>query len=522
FDKAGSYINQALRYHSNDAAVHFLAAYLSAKENKIDEAEKRLRSAMQIKGDYIQAYVFLANILFEKQRYPEVIDIADYLIKKDRNLSSAWYFKGLAQYRNSETALAIETWSTGLTIAPQDEIMRAALELAVNQTLPVEDERRSEWAEFHIHKAREYSKMYQGAQARYEYQRALRLDPSNIQARYEFAGILSKLRLNELYLNQLKFIKSQTDTLDEKNLSADEAARKRSVEDTIEAYEALMKYSINEKWNIDPFYLDKNRWNIGIYCKKSSVRLLHADSGEITARMIADIFSGVATTSVSVRNSSVEGYGEAFRLARESKLDYFIIMDFEETEREVSLEAVMYSGRTGTETKRISVFRTGNDRYAGVLRSFRKTVLDVLSVRGKVLKRSGNEVLVDLGKSEGITAGTVLDLVKKGSIRTADKGPGIIFDSKNSLGTIKIEQVGEEISSGRLTQNGFYDRVNIGDEVVIKSVPKAEDAQGQALISDTNPAADENGNTLDSVSMAARELGLVRTPAVIDIIRSIQ
>jgi len=519
-DKCQEYINQALRYHASDASVHFLAAYLAARQNKLTEAEKRCRAAVQIKGDYVQAYVLLGNILFQQKRYDEVVDIADYLIGRNRNTASAWYLKGLSQSKNGQAEEAIDTWTTALTINEQDEVMRSALELLVNKTLPVEDERRAAWAEYHIKRAREYSKIFQGPEARYEYQRALRIDPSNIDARYEFAETLAKLRLNELYLNQLKFIQNVTKDVDSKTLSTDQLARKNKIDDTVEAYDALMLYTLNHKWNVDPFYLDKTRWNIGLYCKKSSVQLVHSDAEEITAQMAADVFSGVATTSVSVQNNSVSGYGEAFKLARTNKLDYFIIMTVEESEREISLDAVMYSGRTGTETARISVFRTGNDRYAGVLRSFRRAILENLSVRGKILKRSGGEVLVDLGKSEGIIKGTVLDLVKAGNIKTADKGPGVIFEDKYSLGTITIETVGEEISSGRLTQNGFYDRVNIGDEVIIKSVPKVDETG--AIIADTNPVADENGNNIDSVTQAARELGLIRTPVVIDMIRNIQ
>lgn len=519
-DKCQEYINQALRYHASDAGVHFLAAYLAAKQNRLTEAEKRCRAAVQIKGDYAQTYVLLGNILYQQKRYGEVIDIADYLIGKNRNTSSAWYLKGLSQYKNGQTDEAIDTWTTALTINEQDEVMRSALELLVNKTLKVEDERRALWADYHIRKAREYAKMFQGTEARYEYQRALRIDPSNVDARYEFAATLSKLRLNELYLNQLKFIQNIKKDEDVKSMTPEQLALKRDIDDTVEAYDALMLYTLNHKWNVDPFYLDKTRWNIGLYCKKSSVQLVHSDAEEITAMMAADVFAGVATTSVSVQNNSVSGYGEAFKLARTNKLDYFIIMNVEETEREISLDAVMYSGRTGTETARISVFRTGNDRYASVLRSFRRSVLENLSVRGKILKRSGNEVLVDLGKSEGIVKGTVLDLVKAGNIKTADKGPGVIFEDKYSLGTITIENVGEEISSGRLTQNGFYDRVNIGDEVIIKSMPKVDETG--AIIADTNPTADESGKNIDSVTQAARELGLIRTPVVIDMIRSIQ
>ena len=127
-----------------------------------------------------------------------------------------------------------------------------------------------------------------------------------------------------------------------------------------------------------------------------------------------------------------------------------------------------------------------------------------------------------MGKSEGITKGTVLDVVKAGNVRTVDKGPGVTFDEKYSLGQILIEQVGEEISQGTLTQKSFYDRVNLNDELLVKSIPASAEAGG---IADTNPAADQNGNLLPTYGrtekLTAEDLGLVKTPLFVDLIRSI-
>ena len=526
-DTARKYIEQALRYHSGESEVHYLAAYLEAKRGNFGEAEKRTRSAVQINPEYTKAYVLLCSILYAQKKYDDVIDMCDYLISKKRNTTEAWYLKGLAQNRKGDWKSCVETWNMALSINPYDEVMRSGLELIIMKKLPVEDEHRVTWADFHVQKAREYTKSYFGEKARYEYQRALKINPFDDAARSEFAQLLGNTGLNENYLNQLKFIKQNQEKLsDESDETAKLSSEQKKVNDTIEAYESLMKYSLAAKWNVDPFYLDKTRWHIGLYYTKSPVQLLHCDAEEIAAGMCADIFSGIASTSVALENRAVSGYGEAYRLARKNNLDYFVILNIDETEREITLGATVYSARTGTETTKFSSFRTGNDKFSSVLRAFRRDLLAMLPVRGKILQRSVNDILVDLGTVEGMKKDVVLDVIKAGKITTSDKGLGVTYEEKNHLGTIKINRSGEEISQGTLEQNGFYDRVNVGDEVLVKFRPD-EKTEEDAQIADNSPAAGENGKRIlpedeKQKKLDAREMGLVKTPAIIELIRGLK
>lgn len=519
---AQEYVQQALHFHSGDAQVHYLAAYLAARAGNLDEAERRARAAVQINGDFTKAYVLLASVLFAQARYDEVTDICDYLIARERRTISAWYLKGLCQTKQGKNEDAIATWATAITIDENDEVMRAALELLVTQTTQVEDRRRAQWSAYHLKKGRDYAKLFMGEEARYEYQRALKIDPHNERARTEFAALLSQAGLNELYLQQLKFISEYGQAVAE----TDDAERYRKIKmaDTIEAYDSLLKYSLNTAWDIDPFYLDKTRWHVGLYYANSPVQLLHGEVEHISAQMLRDIFNGVAITSVEVRNQPVGGYGEAFRLARTGGMDYFVLLSVDETAREVALDAVVYSARTGVEVARFNTFRTGNDKYASVLRSFRRNILDMLPVRGKIIARSVNEVLVDIGKVEGMAENAVLDVIKAGAVRTKDGSPGVEFGKDDALGTITVTRVGEEIAQGKLRQKGFYDRVNVGDEVLVKSMPA-----GDGSVADTAPAADENGQPAKKGGKkpkddrsTAEKLGLVRTPAIVDLIRSIE
>lgn len=511
---AEQYVKQALSYYSGEAEVHYMASYLAAKNGDYKVAEQRARSAVQINGDLDKAYSLLAQILFAQKRYDEVIDICDFRIGRKRDCVGAWYLKGLSQQKLERYYDAIDTYQTGLTINPQDEVMRNALELLVGQVLPVEDPRRNSWAEYHSKKAAEFGRNFDGISERYEYQRALSVAPLNASIRQSFADMLERDGLYELYLQQLKFIKENAEVLDNGPvIQRDEnsPSRKRSREqikndDAIENYESIMRNNISARWKIDPFYLDKTRWNIGIYYTKKPVQLFHADLEEISALAARTAFSGVPSTAVDVETDPVASYGEAFRLARTQGRDYFVIMTAEETERTYSIDATIYSARTGTKTSEIHVYRTGNDCMAKSLQRFRAGVLDILPIRGKVLQNVQGTLLLDLGKNDGISVDAEFNIIRKGGIETNDEGPGIKYNKKDLLGTVKVTACDEEISEGKYRKNGFYDTLNVGDEIIlVKNKDGDKKYKDGNAATDSRPAADSEGKAATEAAAAAEK-----------------
>ncbi|MBQ2529609.1 MAG: hypothetical protein II547_05090, partial [Treponema sp.] len=198
-----------------------------------------------------------------------------------------------------------------------------------------------------------------------------------------------------------------------------------------------------------------------------------------------------------------------------------------ETDRSFTLSANMYSARTGTKTTDIKVYRTGNDRVAKSVRRLRQAVLDILPIRGKVLYNSSSTVLCDLGKSDGVTKGAQFDVVKRGKVFTADTGSGVYYAETDVLGTFTIDSVGEEISEGTYRKKGFYDALNIGDELVLVKLSDTSSVAGNA-VTDTRPAADGKGNPATASAASAEKESIkedLKAPArestLINMIRSI-
>ena len=512
YNQSEKYLRQAMQYYSGEPEVHYLAAIIYTMKGDYKDAEKHARIAVEIRGGYEQAYELLAQIVYLQHRYGEVIDLCDFIISRNRNNGAAWYLKGVAQSKLGNNEDAINTWDTGLSVKPQDELMRMMLELTAKNELDLDDKRRSEWAGYHLNNARQYDSRYDKAGSTYEYQRALILDPANSAARLAYADILELNGMHELYLEQLNFVKGNSDS-----------AISTQLKDTIEAYESLLTNTLAKRWKVDAFYLDKIRWNIAVFYTENTSTFNHADGDRLTALACGDVFSGVAITSVKTQVTPVSGYGEAFKNARANNYDYFIMVSLSEGEDDLSLSATMYSGRTGTETFSEKYYATGNNRFSTVLRRFRNSVLEKLTVRGKILQRNGKTVLIDLGRSENIVKDAVFKIVRKGCVKTADAGTGLFFRDDDVVGMLVVTEAGEEVSEAVITSHGFYDRINEGDELVLVSMPEQNTESGM----DTVPNADEEGNRVVNNDVRGDELvaeikKAVERPAIIDLLRKIR
>jgi hypothetical protein len=236
--------------------------------------------------------------------------------------------------------------------------------------------------------------------------------------------------------------------------------------------------------------LDKHRWKIGLYTVKNDAQLIHEDAVRVYAETLASLLEAPSVIKVSTLSTPFIDWAAAYRTARTTALDYFILLSYDENEREITLSGTVYSAHTGAETGRIRVYRTGNDRTSSALRRFVQAVTNLLPVRGKIIARNGNEVLIDLGKAEGVAKDAEFAVIKAGKLVTRDTGPGLTYSDTDALGTIKVSGVDEAVSAGTLSRSGFFDMVNVGDEV-FGTANKA--APAPALITDVQGTTDSGG-----------------------------
>lgn len=451
---ARAYILKALQFHGDNPQVFYFAAYVAAMDGQIGEAENRLRNALVLKPNYDEALELLSALLFKVKRYTEVLEICDVRIQSDRKHVSAWYIKALTQEKMGNYEAALKSSQTGLQINPEDEVMRAFMEGILIDKLALEDTRRIPWSLWHVNKARLYEDKNLSDQALYEYRRALKIHPYDIDTRQKYASLLLTRGYPSRYVEQLEFIQSL-------------GKATRNINDAVESYRKLLMQSVPVLWKIDPLYLDKAHTKIGFYFLDDSKNILHPESERITTSMISEVFSYDQRFFVSANEQSVGSYSEAFRKSREKNDDYFALVQFNENSRDVQITVDLYVSKTGSRAKQFTVFRTGNDRYSHALRRLVQSISTSFPVRGVLIARHQGDALIDLGKSDAITKDTRFLILPSDKVRVANEGISLSYDDSDSIGTLTVTRVDEDISQGTLQRTVFFDRIQVGDMLIL-------------------------------------------------------
>jgi hypothetical protein len=170
----------------------------------------------------------------------------------------------------------------------------------------------------------------------------------------------------------------------------------------------------------------------------------------------------------------VSAFSDAYRMAREAGMDYFILLRTVETERDVIIMADLHVGRTGALVARLEVPRSGNDRIAGATARILHDVTSLLPLRGSIVERKADRALVDIGKSVGVAIDDAFLVIRNGRISTKADAAGLNWAETDVVGRLVITRVDDEIAEGRLERVGFFDRVNPRDVIVREPSPAQE------------------------------------------------
>lgn len=511
---ARDYITKALQFHGDNPQVFYFAGYLASIDGLHEEAERHIRNALTLKPDYDAASELLAALLFRTGRYTEVISVCDERIAKDRNRVSAWYLKTIALERLGRHEDALVASRAGLQVSDGDDILRAAMERIVTDNLKFEDQRRSSWASWHVAKAAQFERSNMSDQALYEYRRALKINPDDAQVRQAYAKLLLTRGYPGRYLSQLEFIQSLGKSATQIN-------------DAVESYSRLLSGSVAKKWGIEPLYLDKSHVKIGLYYMMDGSNIIHPDSERITTAMIGDAFSHDLRLSVRANEQPVGSYSEAFRVSRQAGEDYFALVTFGENKRDIQITLDMYVSRTGSRADTFNVFRTGNDRYPNALRRLAQMVGAAMPVRGAIVARYQGDAVIDLGKSDGISAGQSFDIIEASQVSPLNEGIGIQYDPQRVLGTFTVTTLDEDVSQGKIERGGFFDRINKGDSVILRKTEGDKDGKKEGEKSPEQESAGESGGRAGKTAEPAKtDAGTVSkaprmAPALLGLIRKI-
>jgi len=465
-ETALAYINRALARHPEDYRVFYYAAYIYAQNGQLPQAIRYATQALHFRPGYGPARSLLAMLRYRAGEYEEAARLTDESIAANREDIAAWYLKGLSFIRLGRHADAITVLGNAVTVNPGDEFVRASLEDTLIAITGLEDPRRGRWATWHFDRARDFRSRSLIEQALFEYRRGLRLNPY-AKDRREYAELLRLQGYPARYLEELRFMQ-------------DLGLGDRSVNDAVEAYSSLLSDTLFRRWDVNPVDVTGRHWKIAVFSLTDRLGFHHADSGAVAAGLIRELLvhdRNIAPMNIELRQPS---FSQCFRLAREAGADYFMMVSVSENERDISIKAEVFTGRTGSPACTFNTYRTGIDRLRNASRGIIDQFSSSLPLRARLIARRQAQGLIDKGRADGIKAGQVFDVVKKGQVQILNEGLGLVYTNDELTGKLKIESADEEVAVGTLTRNGFFDRIEAGDEIILQTqrdtVPPRETA----------------------------------------------
>ena len=470
-ENARVYIERALQYHGADYRVHYYAAYLASGAGRLVDAAHHVENSLYYRPAFDPARFLFASIRYRQGQYEEAARLADELINKKREDSLSWYLKGVSFIRMGRFAEAQTILSTAAGIDPNDEFIRAALEELLITRTRIEDPARARWASWHFARAREFRLGNQIEQALFEYRRGLRLNPY-AQDRREYAELLRLRGYPARYLEELKFMQNL--------VLAD-----RALNDAVESYSALLSNALFRRWDVDPVMISKPHWKLAVFSLTSESAFYHADAGAGASSYIKDLLvheRNILPMEIELRQPS---FSAAFRSAREGGADYFLILSVSENERDISIKGELFVARTGAAAAVFNTYRTGPDRLRYASRGIVDQLSAALPFRAELLLRRQDQGLIDKGRADGVKDGDEFDVILKERTGIINEGIGLVYSPDDIVGKLVIDRADEEVSAGRLTRNGFFDRITPGDEIFI--TPGKNENIGNASLPEVDP-----------------------------------
>jgi tetratricopeptide (TPR) repeat protein len=446
-----SFMNRALSQHPDDYRVFYYAAYVNANANNLPQAIRYSEMALNHRPGFGPARSLLAKLRYRGGQFAEAARLSDEGIAANREDMSAWYLKGLSYVRLNRKEDSITVFGNALSIEPNDEFIRVALEDTLISVTSLEDQRRSTWAKWHFDRARDFRSRSLSDQALFEYRRGLRLNPYAVDRR-EYADLLRLQGYPARYLEELRLLQ-------------DQGIADRSMNDAVETYSSLLSGALFQRWQVNPVLIDGRHWKVAVFSVADQSSYRHVDAGAIASSYIREIL--IHDRSVIPMNLEVKqpSFSQAFRTAREANADFFLIVSTMESERDISLKGELFVGRTGSPAASFYTYRTGVDRMRNASRGIVEQLGVSLPLRGKLIQRRQAQGLIDKGRADKVKEGVVYDIVKKDKSQLANQGIGLVYSPEDLVGKITIESVDEEVASGKLARNGFFDRIEEGDEV---------------------------------------------------------
>ena len=465
--EAAELIQTAVDSYPEDPRVHSIAAEYYFKSNDFGKAEQHARQALQLNAAAEDALYVLIRILFSQGRYSDAVQTVEQNISIDRDNPLLWYLRANSFWNIGDQQRALDSFYTALSLQPSAEIPRIALEeYLLDQYVP-DSEEREEAAEVRFEYGQAYERENRIELARQEYRRGLMLNPYSREGRVMYATTFKRSNNIGKYLSILEVLAQENRTTQE-------------IRDEIEIYRSLREESVAQSWNVDQFAIDRYRYRFALFTDTGASKMIHLQSqSKLTSYMQGNLQGNEHVEIVST--GEIATFAEAFRQARETDVDFFVVLTYNEGERAFKAVATVYNGSTGTIIRSFESLRTGNRRVSQALIRIAGGIADALPLRGRIYRREDDTVLLDVGSFQGVSPEDLFAVIRNENLELSDTSFTLEYAQSDILGQVEITRVDDLLSVGQVDTDQFFDLVNSGDTVV----PVTEKENGEAGTAET-------------------------------------
>ncbi len=465
---AERYLALALEFHSRDPFVHELVARYYLRAGRYNLARVHAQTAVALNERFPTGWDLLARTELADGDYEAAEAAADRMIGVVPDSALAFYLLGLAYERQNRFTEAIDAFDRALRITPDDEVVRYALESTVDRGFDLEDAVREDVAFHRFQRAESLIEQNQLIQAHAEFRRGLLINPFDRDGRFAFAELQRQMGFDGKLLAELRVLEQLGFT-------------DREISEAIELHEYLRRPSLENAWDIDQFALERNRVQFSLFFTHDHGADSRPSAGRFVSEFLRHRLLGSELIDIDNEPVQVATPEAAFDAARSAGTDYFLVVSFQETDRTVDLSVQIAHSSTGTRVANIAVSRTGSGAIQRAGAAIADRIEAVIPARGRLLERRGREVLVSIGRADGVDIDDELVVVRRGMAGTEAQQVGFRYDPSDRIGSVRITAVDDLIALGRLEREGFFDLFAIGDTVLL-------DRGGQVRSSDDRPA----------------------------------
>lgn len=467
-------LKEAMRLYPDDLHVRIQAAEHHALYDEWEKASDYLDQALAMlrgpqDGRYRRVSALNASLALRRGDPAAALAILDTMGEEDEPdilFLRARAYRDLGQEARAQAVLRLL-----LRLAPEDEVTRIFREAPLVQSIGGLMEYRTEAASWHVKKGKRLEEAFYYGQALAAYRRARRIDSTNIDSWLLYSNLIRLMGFPEKYRDELNAAVSELDHAPDKQA----AVRERlSVLEHSENDSLAQDWGVDDPWNYPP-----SVWSVGVFfAPERQVLTSHDGAGAALASYFADLLDvRPEVTVVNLDGGFFPGireaadYTEAFKTAR-GTVDYFVMLEFAETERSFSAAATVYLGRTGESLIRSTQLRTGQEKVFDSIGLLVRDLISAIPLRMSILAVEGDMLLADKGRWHGIDAEEPMVVLRRGAARPSISDEGIEYAETDFLGTVEILRSSESLSEGRFLRNGDFDFVSAGDEFFSIAVPE--------------------------------------------------